>query len=61
MTEYNHFVVEMIGQSHETEREDLTNEEVVTLPVVDGPYDDIDQARDSIKDGYPYEVVSIPE
>lgn len=34
-----HYIVELVAQSHETDRTDLTNEDVITLPVVDGPYD----------------------
>lgn len=32
------YVVELVGQSHET-RPELTNEDVITVPVVDGPFE----------------------
>lgn len=39
MTEQEaHYIVEMVAQSHETDREDLPNEDVITVPVVAGPY-----------------------
>jgi hypothetical protein len=36
--------VELVGESHETNREDLTNEDVITVPVVDGPFDTFEEA-----------------
>lgn len=45
MTDTQYFVVETVAQSHKTDRTDLTNEEVVTLPVVAGPYDTYKEAE----------------
>ena len=39
MSELVYYVVEPVVQSHETNRDDLTNSDVVTLPVVAGPFD----------------------
>lgn len=39
MTEQEaHYIVELNAQSHETDRDDLPNGDVITVPVVDGPY-----------------------
>ena len=39
MTEQEaHYIVELNGQSHETDRNDLANSDVITVPVVGGPY-----------------------
>lgn len=45
MTETLYFVVETIAESLETDRHDLTNEVVMTLPVVAGPYDTYEEAE----------------
>lgn len=50
MTDSEYYVVECIAESHETDRTDLSNEEVLTVPVVDGPYDTPGEAKDN---GFP--------
>jgi len=52
------YTVEPVAQSRE-EREDLTDEDVVTLPIVGGPYDGHKEARREAMSGYP--VVSVWE
>jgi hypothetical protein len=38
MSEPVYYVIEPVVQSRETDRDDLTNSDVVTMPVVDGPF-----------------------
>lgn len=61
MANIQHYVVEMIVESHEKNREDLSNEEVMCLPVVDGPYETFQEAADATGLKEQYEVVSLPE
>jgi len=56
MTEF--FVVETVVQSRET-REDLANEDVVTLPIVAGPFEDVENAEMEAR-GEQYVVVAVP-
>ena len=57
MTEF--FVVETVVQSRET-REDLANEDVVTLPIVAGPFEDVENAEMEAR-GEQYVVVAVPQ
>jgi len=56
MTEF--FVVETVVQSRET-REDLANEDVVTLPIVAGPFEVVEYAEMEAR-GEQYVVVAVP-
>lgn len=42
----HYYVVELDGQSHEEDREDLTNEEVITVPVAAGPFSMLEKAEE---------------
>lgn len=44
MTDEVYYIVEPVAQSRETDRDDLTNHHVITVPVIGGPYDDFDEA-----------------
>lgn len=52
MSDSAYYILEPVPQSHETERGDLENEEVMTLPVVGGPYDTWDEAVDKAGSDY---------
>ena len=55
-----YYVVELVGQSHEQHRADLTNEDVVTVPVVGGPFDTHGEAVDDCPDEEHYAIVPTP-
>lgn len=57
MTQY--IVAEKVVQSRET-REDLPNEDVVTLPVVDGPFDTFEEAE-AEADEEQYVALAVPD
>jgi hypothetical protein len=52
MSEPAYYVVEPVVQSRETDRDDLTNSDVVTLPVVAGPFDTEHEAVNNAGSGY---------
>lgn len=61
-----HYIVEQVGQSHETERNDLANSDVITVPVMDGPYETREIAEQRRISSYPnsadsYTVVMVHE
>lgn len=60
MSDMVYAVVEMVAQSRDTERTDLANEDVLTLPIV-GVCEDEHEAERLADDGTEvYEVVPIP-
>lgn len=61
-----HYVVSLAGESHETDRDDLTNSNVITVPVMKGPYRDAERAYDNSVLAYEsspegYSVVTVHE
>jgi hypothetical protein len=52
MTELPYYIVEPVPQSHETGRTDLNNEQVMTFPVVGGPYPTRQEAVNSAGEDY---------
>jgi hypothetical protein len=62
-----HYVVELVGQSHERNRSGLPNEDVITVPVVDGPYNSYRNAEIEVteheRDNQPvaYGIVTVTE
>lgn len=65
MTEVLFYIVELTAESRE-HREDLTNSDVLTLPIVGGPYENRDTAVENSNPAHfnsldGYGVVSIPE
>lgn len=45
------YVVENVAQSHEQDREDLENADVLTVPIVDGPFDTLEEAEEKAGSG----------
>lgn len=57
-----YYVVEMIAQSRETDRDDLANHDVITFPVIGGPFDDKHDAERLADDATEaYAVITAPE
>ncbi|AGM10974.1 hypothetical protein M193_gp071 [Halorubrum tailed phage 7] len=54
------YIVELIGEVHET-RPELTNEDVISLPVVAGPFESHEQAESEGGSEPGYDVVGVVE